>query len=108
LGTACVIVVAIENHGKSQMNLIVFGATGRTGRHLVNQAFTQGHVVTAFVRDLRKLNIQHERLHVIQGDVLDINSIEKAIDLLQKSVRGCLTNHCRSRFSAHLSCTISI
>jgi len=68
------------------MNLIVFGATGRTGRHLVNQALEQGHVVTAFVRDPHKLNIQHERLDVIQDDVLDVNSIGKAIDFLQKSV----------------------
>ncbi|MGE7622922.1 NAD(P)H-binding protein [Viridibacillus sp. NPDC096237] len=32
------------------MNIIIFGATGRTGRELISQALKQGHSVTAFVR----------------------------------------------------------
>ena len=32
------------------MNVIIFGATGGTGRCLVTQALAQGHQVTAFVR----------------------------------------------------------
>jgi uncharacterized protein YbjT (DUF2867 family) len=33
------------------MKLLVFGATGGTGREVVAQALGQGHVVTAFVRN---------------------------------------------------------
>lgn len=36
------------------MNLAVVGASGRTGRHVVEQASSQGHQVTAIVRDLAK------------------------------------------------------
>ena len=32
------------------MNVIVFGATGRTGRHIVRHALLHGHNVTAFTR----------------------------------------------------------
>ena len=30
------------------MHLLIFGSTGPTGRHLIDQALAQGHAVTAF------------------------------------------------------------
>ena len=38
------------------MRLLIFGATGGTGRELVRQALDQGHAVTAFARDPAVLN----------------------------------------------------
>jgi len=32
------------------MKLLVIGSTGRTGRHVVEQAVQRGHAVTAFTR----------------------------------------------------------
>lgn len=61
------------------MKLLVFGATGRTGRHLVQQSLDQGHSVTAFVRELSKLGLQHERLRIVHGDVLNPDSVENAM-----------------------------
>ena len=51
------------------MNLLVLGATGPTGRHVVDQALAAGHRVTAFVRDPAKLPVRHERLAVVSGDL---------------------------------------
>jgi len=63
------------------MKLIVFGATGGTGRELVKQALDHGHIVTAFVRNPSKIkDLQHTNLELAIGDVLDLNSVEKAID----------------------------
>ena len=66
------------------MKLTVFGATGRTGRHLVEQALAAGHEVTAFVRNPSKLadvglSAQHEGLTVVQGDVKDAARVEEAV-----------------------------
>jgi putative NADH-flavin reductase len=61
------------------MKIVIFGATGRTGKHLVEQALTQGHLVTAFARTPSKLSMSHERLRIEQGDVLDAASVEKAV-----------------------------
>ena len=61
------------------MRLVVFGATGRTGRPLVAQALAGGHEVTVFVRDPAKLSVSHERLRTVQGDIRDAESVEAAV-----------------------------
>ena len=61
------------------MRLIIFGSTGSVGRLLVEQALQNNHLVTAFLRDPAKLSVSHSNLSVIQGDVLDYRSVEKAI-----------------------------
>ncbi len=61
------------------MNLLVFGATGGTGRALIRQALAQGHVVTAFARDPAKVKITHENLRIARGNILDYDSVETAV-----------------------------
>ena len=61
------------------MKLAVFGASGRTGKPLVEQALTAGHEVTAFVRDAMKLNMSHEKLTVLEGDVKDSAKVHEAV-----------------------------
>ncbi|HET6543834.1 MAG TPA: SDR family oxidoreductase [Chryseolinea sp.] len=61
------------------MRLIIFGSTGSVGRLLVEQALQDNHVVTAFLRDPGKLTIAHTNLKIIRGDVLDYQSVEKAM-----------------------------
>jgi len=61
------------------MRLLVFGSSGGTGRHLVEQALEQGHAVTAFVRDPAKLGLAHPSLTLARGDVMDYPSVERAV-----------------------------
>lgn len=61
------------------MKLLIFGSTGGTGRQVVAQALEQGHAVTAFARNPVKLDLQHSNLQVFQGDVLDLPSVEQAV-----------------------------
>jgi uncharacterized protein YbjT (DUF2867 family) len=61
------------------MRVLVIGATGGTGRELVQQALAQGHQVTAFVRDPARLHIEHASLRVAKGDVLDYATVESAM-----------------------------
>ena len=62
------------------MKITIFGSTGSIGLHLVRQALDSGYSVTAFVRDPLKLNIKHSNLKMVQGDVLDLQSVENAIE----------------------------
>jgi uncharacterized protein YbjT (DUF2867 family) len=58
--------------------VLIVGATGGTGRELVAQALERGHDVTAFARDPGALRIEHPRLTVVRGDVMDYASVEAA------------------------------
>lgn len=61
------------------MKLAIFGATGRTGRPLVEQALEAGHSVVALVRTPEKMPIKHENLMLIQGDSLNAADVEKTV-----------------------------
>jgi putative NADH-flavin reductase len=62
------------------MRLLVFGSTGGTGRELLIQALDQDHSVTAYARDSAKIeDIQHSRLTVVRGDVLDPATVESTV-----------------------------
>ncbi|MFX0579931.1 NAD(P)-dependent oxidoreductase [Nocardia nepalensis] len=61
------------------MRIAVFGATSTVGRLVVEQALEQGHEVTAFTRNAASVGQRHERLHIAEGNVLDTNSVEKAV-----------------------------
>ncbi len=65
------------------MNLAILGATGGTGQELTQQALALGHTVKVLVRSPEKVTIQHDRLEVINTDVLN----ESASTLAEK-LRG--------------------
>jgi len=61
------------------MRLAIFGATGGTGRHLVERAIAGGHEVSAFVRNPSRMTARHERLKVVVGDVFDSGRVREAV-----------------------------
>ncbi len=62
------------------MKLLIFGATGGTGRELLKQALDQGHHLVAFVRDPTKIaEFRSPNLRVIRGDVLDSAATESTV-----------------------------
>lgn len=56
------------------MRIVVFGATGATGRHVVDQALSAGHDVTAVARSPERI-APRPGLAVRRGDVLDAASL---------------------------------
>ncbi|XP_046848960.1 flavin reductase (NADPH)-like isoform X2 [Xenia sp. Carnegie-2017] len=80
------------------MKLLVFGATGETGRELVKQSLKLGHFVTVLVRDLQKMDIRHDNLEVIKGDARDLSSFESVL-AGKDAVLSCIgTRECRGPF----------
>lgn len=61
------------------MRLLVFGASGRTGNHIVQQALGHGHEVTAFVHSM-PLPFEHERLRTATGSVYDFEAVSAAME----------------------------
>lgn len=61
------------------MKLLVFGASGATGRQLVAQGLERGHEITAFVRTPGKLTSTSPQLTIVQGTVGDRAAVSNAI-----------------------------
>jgi putative NADH-flavin reductase len=69
----------LTSSGKPLGRVLIVGATGGTGRQLLAQALQRGYQVTALVRVPAKLRVENPRLTVLQGDVLDYLSVQKAV-----------------------------
>jgi len=63
------------------MRLLIFGATGETGQHLVRLSLSQGHRVTAFVRDPTRIAPAGQQLEIAVGDVMQPTSVEAALSV---------------------------
>ncbi len=61
------------------MKIVVFGATGGTGRAVIETASSAGHAVTAFARKADEVK-PADGLNVIQGDVMDSAQVAPALD----------------------------
>jgi putative NADH-flavin reductase len=64
------------------MRIAVFGASGRTGRPLVEQALDRGHEVVAFVRDPASLPAElreDDRVAVVAGDAYTGDGVDRAV-----------------------------
>jgi putative NADH-flavin reductase len=74
----------IENRLKKEdwtmLKLKIIGATRGIGRNLFEQALDKGHAVTALVRDPQGLALSHDRLAIIQGDILDPEAVQRATE----------------------------
>lgn len=64
------------------MKLLILGATGRTGIHVVHEALQRGDTVHALVRDRNKLPVRSEKLQLFEGSPADPQALADAL-------RGC-------------------
>ena len=75
------------------LNIVVYGATGQVGTHVVQEALDRGHHVTAVSRKPEQVEMQHDNLAVVKGDLLDKASVAEIVtgqDVVVVSVRGVI------------------
>jgi putative NADH-flavin reductase len=63
------------------MKLLLIGATGRTGQHILQGALERGHLVHTIVRDASKVK-KHDRLTLFEGFPSDP-------ELINEAIKGC-------------------
>ncbi len=72
--------------------VLVFGANGNVGSHVVNQALAAGYKIKAFVRSPHKFkHSEHPNVEVFKGDATNFDDVEKAIKGVDIVV-SCLGN----------------
>ncbi len=59
--------------------ILLLGATGRTGKHVLAFALQQGYAVTALVRNHKRLSLESEKLKIVNGSPYDLNDVRNAI-----------------------------
>lgn len=59
--------------------ILLLGATGRTGRLVLEYALSQGLKVTALVRRPTAITVQSDQLTVIEGSPLNADDVKKAL-----------------------------
>lgn len=62
--------------------IALFGASGKTGQHFLEQALAEGHQIKALVRSPEKITQKSAHLQLIVGDILDLDSV-------RETVKGC-------------------
>jgi putative NADH-flavin reductase len=60
------------------MKILVFGATGRIGNSIVDEALSRGHEVTAAVRSLANGSTSDPQLRFVSAQIDDAASVEEA------------------------------
>ena len=71
--------------------IIVFGASGRVGSRVVNEALERGHDVTAVTRNPSAQGQQDGQTKVLAGDILDAARVAELVagqDVVVVSIRG--------------------
>ena len=79
------------SYAGGQLEILVYGASGKVGTQLVEEGLSRGHLVTAVSRDPGRITRTHENLRVAQGDILDPDSVQGLVygkDIVIISVRG--------------------
>ena len=87
------LLAAGTGHAENALDIVIYGATGEVGQHVVTEALDRGHRVTAVSRNPAKVTMRHENLAVVKGDLLDRTSVSETVagkDVVILSVRGVI------------------
>jgi putative NADH-flavin reductase len=83
--------------------LLVFGATGQTGKHFTSLALDKGHRVRALVRSPGKLPGDNPNVEVHQGSITDDLDLDRLVDGVDTVV--CLLGDARAQKSQKINTT---
>jgi len=61
------------------MKFLLIGATGATGKQIVQQGLAQGHEIVALVRDAAKIEVSDPHLRLAVGDILNPLDVDAAM-----------------------------
>jgi nucleoside-diphosphate-sugar epimerase len=70
----------MSGENKPIKRILLLRATGRTGKHILEYALSQGYEVAALVRSLEKISLTSKRLKVVKGTPENQDDVTWAIE----------------------------
>jgi putative NADH-flavin reductase len=61
------------------MKVVIFGATGFSGKAILKETLSQQHEVTVLVRNKSAILIQDKNLNIVEGNVMDRNKVAEVL-----------------------------
>ncbi len=86
-------VAVADEHDPAGLKILVYGASGKLGTHLIDEALMRGHQVTAVSRDPASITRSDPHLAVVKGNILDPESVASLVagqDVVIIAVRGVI------------------
>jgi putative NADH-flavin reductase len=93
LNVLAMLFAASASHADDSLDIVIYGATGEVGSHVVREALDRGHNVFAVSRNPASVETQHANLTAVKGDLLDRASVAETVtgkDIVILSVRGVI------------------
>ncbi|MGI9272259.1 MAG: NAD(P)-dependent oxidoreductase [Woeseiaceae bacterium] len=87
------LLTAAGAYADDSLDIVIYGATGKIGSRVVQEALDRGHRVTAVSRNPAQIEMQHDNLAAVKGDLLDKASVTEIVtgqDVVILSVRGVI------------------
>jgi putative NADH-flavin reductase len=64
------------------MKILLLGATGRTGKYVLNEALQKEYELNCLVRDTKKIQVSDDKLKIFEGTPTNVSDLEQ-------SMKGC-------------------
>jgi putative NADH-flavin reductase len=75
-----VAMAAVPTAGAAEpLKLVIYGGSGNIGQRIVREALDRGHQVIVVSRDPSRVKVTHDRLTVVQGNVLEPDKVTQQI-----------------------------
>jgi len=71
------------------MKILIIGASRGIGKALMECALEENNEVTVLARNPSKITANHKQLRLVEGDILDMNSLSSAI-MDQEAICSCI------------------
>jgi uncharacterized protein YbjT (DUF2867 family) len=70
----------MTEHSETSLTVLVVGATGSIGRHVLDEATRRGHAVRALVRDRTRATDLDPAVEVVEGQLTDATTLVGAVE----------------------------
>lgn len=79
LSTTLIACTGLNTQPAAKKEILIFGASGRIGGQLTDEALLRGYLVTGVSRNPEELQLKFPQIEAVKGDILDRDNLESLL-----------------------------